>query len=141
MVRRLVAVPHENLTEIWPLAAPFFDIQWHYDEPLSGDDVLKLCLEGDAQLFLIWEDEEQKALAVFCGELPVVDDRQLASIFSMSGERIGQWIGLLPEFEAWARSYGAVENIIPDARLGWARYLKDYDMTRNGDTATFRKVL
>jgi len=137
VVRGLVPIPPEHVRQVWPLVAPLFR------KACEGSDVTPDFLRGvflteQGQLWVVWAPDEARPVASFGTQ---IFEGNKALIFAMGGEGISQWIDLLPRVEQWARRNGARQMIVPDARLGWLKFLKDYKAERHGKTATFRKVI
>lgn len=77
-------------------------------------------------LWLVWDGTVRAVLAT---ELYTdVGGMKRCRVPFCTGDSAKQWVHLLSEIEAWARSEGC-EKIDMIARKGWARHLADYRMT------------
>jgi hypothetical protein len=131
----IVPIPKENVAQVWPLVVPLFR------KGCEGTTVTPEYLRGVfltemARLWIVWAPDEARPVATFGTQ--VVDNK--ATIFAMAGSGAGGWMQeLLKTTERWARHNGARQVVINDARLGWAKFLKGYEMERSGDKATYRR--
>jgi hypothetical protein len=128
-----VPIPRDNINQVWPLVEPLYAPL--YDFPT---DCLRAVLEaGEAQLWVIWKSDAKEVEAAFCTR----SDGSKTLIDEMAGSGVREWICFLANIEQWARDCGDSEVVVENARLGWKRWLKGYEMERNGDKATYRRAV
>lgn len=124
----LVKIPIEHVETTWPLIKQLVDRGVkHASGRLTTDGVFDRFINGDWQLFVIWDDCE--VVAVVGTEIyKTIAEKTVASITFISGRNRKEWIELLTTLEGWAQSAGA-DIMETWARKGWQRDLKDYKLT------------
>lgn len=128
-------IPAQNIDEIWPLVLPFYAEP--YEKAGVDPEILKTALiDGVLQLWVGWDADARAIGAVACSQ----SDGNTTRVHEAAGG-LSWALPILREIEARAKTQGDTEVMIDGARLGWSRHLKDYEMTRTGKTATYRRAL
>lgn len=91
------------------------------------DGWIELLANGKAQLWIAWNGEDCEAAAIT--QLIERKSGRACHMIACGGRDMRNWLGVLDEIEAWAKSQGCNAMRIPQARKGWARMLPDYDTT------------
>lgn len=120
----LVAVPPDEVDEIWPLGEEFIVAGCSYGEAiperLKGD-----CEDGFAQFWLAWSDHCEAAAVTRLIETPngrvCVYEAMGAKSLLRSNSTVA------PKIEQWAKSQGCIAVRIY-GRPGWRRAMPDYTL-------------
>ena len=111
---------------MWPLAAAFLT-----RAAIRGgefiDGWIDLLANQKAQLWIAWNGEDCEAAAIT--QLVERKNGRACQMIACGGRDMRNWLGVLDEIEAWAKTQGCRQFRIPQARKGWARILPDYDVT------------
>lgn len=93
---------------------------------LTPDEIIEAFRSGRYQLWVIWNGN---VLAVGATEIvAVASGMRLCLVHFLTGEHSLEWLHLLEELEAWAKSQGC-SRMKGQMRKGWAKRLPDYHMT------------
>jgi hypothetical protein len=121
-VPSLVLIPQEDVNGVWPLVEPFISAAAERGE-YSSELLWSWATSGEAQLWMAWSDHCEAAAVTT--RLP----GDICLIAALGGKESGRWMPLLSDLEAWAKQQGCIA-MRAWARKGWARKLKDYEMSR-----------
>jgi hypothetical protein len=119
----LVAIPRDEVDEIWPLAEGFIESGCSYGEvPL---EVLRdQCEDGVSQLWLGWSDHCEAAAVTRILETP---DGPVCLYESMGAENLRRAETISTGVEQWAKTQGCIAVRIY-GRPGWSRIMPDYTL-------------
>jgi GNAT superfamily N-acetyltransferase len=123
----LVPVPSNLLPVYWPAVRPLIAQACEASRgKWTAEALRKEIEERNAQLWAIYKDEELQAVIVT--SIENYPGKRVVTAPIVVGKDRGDWMQHFLEIEDWARQNGcqAVELI---ARPGWARVLKDYELT------------
>lgn len=87
------------------------------------EDILKCCVEGDMQLWVVCKDKD--LLAVIVTEIAQLPRKRVFIFRFCGGEKLGEWVKVMDNFLNWARSQGCDQAEIY-GRKGWGRIYRDY---------------
>lgn len=90
------------------------------------EETERSILDGKALLWLAWDGE--KIISAAATTLAKVDRQKICTLVACGGEDMMQWFPLLEKIEGYARDEGC-DCVRIFGRKGWARMLKDYEMT------------
>lgn len=125
MVNGGMVVP-ECVHIFWPLAAPLLAGAVERDEEGRAlDDILDELLINRAQLWLIEDDGKVIGAVVTAIHTRKADGARLCKLEWAGGERVEEWMPLVPMVEDWARRQGCREVRVA-GRPGFARLFGDY---------------
>lgn len=128
---KLVQVPPEVARQVWPLLGNFLSkaLEFTSDTRLLEPTLQKIEM-GQSQLWTVIDDDHgNKALAAGVTSLQTYESgKRVCNIELFGGEDMKLWFDLKDVFEDWAKVEGC-ESIRVWARKGWAKHLKDYDLT------------
>jgi hypothetical protein len=120
-------IPAENIDGVLDLIGPFVRAVAERSRGLIDfEDTIASCKDGSVQLWIIWDGAP---MAVWATELhDMASGLKLCVVKFFTGEHSLDWIHLLADLEAWAKSKGC-HRVVSYARKGWAKRLPDYRMT------------
>ena len=138
---KLMSLPPERVRELWIIVEKWVnDATSRSNGRYTPEDVLAGVESGHMQMWLAWEEEEKKALAVAVTQLVTYPTGQKwADILITTGENRKAWKHLLGGLEDWAKTEDCAGFQIM-ARTGWARELKDYKKSHVFLEKTFDKT-
>ena len=121
----VVQIPKENIEAVWSLVDDAITKALKYSgNHFNTSDVLKDCISGDNQLWLVWDEEEKDKLkGVMVSRIIVRPNTKVANIFICTGKQRKLWQDRLHEVEKWAKS-NKCTHFETYARPGWSKLLK-----------------
>ena len=130
-------VASEEIGQIWEMASAFVGPALDLTRKLDLEDALALCMEGDAQLWIIWSDDFNNVdlsvgryLGAAVTELQVHrNGYKILTFLGFGGNFIMEWVhDYVTIVEDFARKEGchAVEM---KGRKGWGKVFQDYKQT------------
>lgn len=119
---RLVLMPQEHVAEVWPMAAPWLKKAEAQHSVWSVEEWLGQCVNGKAQLWFLWADNDECEGA---GITSIVDTPhgRVCVIDAFSAKRGND--DLLLTVEAWARTQNCM-SVRVFGRIGWMKRLSSY---------------
>jgi hypothetical protein len=125
MTVQLVRVPKQHVRQIWPLVSDLLHRAVKRTDLAHTKDLEADVVDGNGVLWLAIDGDCIEAAAT---TLLVRTDRNLVCVISAcGGSNLENWLPLLAELEAWAKSEGAAKVRI-FGRVGWADVLQNYDV-------------
>lgn len=122
----LLCVDPAQIRQFWPhvshLLRSAIDRTGLSDWQETEDSILN----GDALLWIAWDGT--KILSAASTSLSMANRRKICTLVAVGGEDMKQWFPLLEKIEDFARAEGC-DCVRIYGRKGWARVLKDYEMT------------
>ena len=123
----LSLIPRDHVDGIWPLAEGHLLRSYRRSDqniPIGLRDDLRT---GHRQLWLLTQgDVTIVAAGVTC--IVALRSGHALKIEHFAGSNIGQWLHLLEEVEAYAKSQGC-RKVMWEGRKGWIRLLADYEVS------------
>jgi len=121
----VVQIPKENIEAVWSLVDDAITKALKYSgNHFNTSDVLKDCISGDNQLWLVWDEEEKNKLkGVMVSRIIIRPNTKVANIFICTGKQRKLWQDRLHEVEKWAKS-NKCTHFETYARPGWSKILK-----------------
>ena len=128
---KLVAVAPDKLADLiaaQPVVLKAFeDVSARNGGRFSVEAILDKIARKHWVLWLVWDGRVIRS--VLATELAhEISGMKVCNIPFCTGSNAQNWVGLLHEIEAWARSEGCVK-IGANMRKGWQKLIKDYRMT------------
>lgn len=120
----LVAIPWDEVDEIWPLGEEFINAGCAAGE--ADPETLKLdCENGYAQFWLAWSDHCEAAAVTRIIETP----NGLVCVYEAMGAKSLRRSNkeVAPKIEQWAKAQGCIAVRIY-GRPGWSRAMPDYTL-------------
>ncbi len=122
-----VCVDPARVEEVWPLARQFIKTAMEHADFGPFSVVEHDVFNGDALLWLAWIDPIIQAAAVT--QVSQSAKGKVCTIVACGGSDHPQWIGLLGQLEAYAKSLEC-KTMRLIGRRGWRRVLPDYAITK-----------
>tara|TARA_R110000868_G_scaffold264680_1_gene523320 strand:- start:180 stop:605 length:426 start_codon:yes stop_codon:yes gene_type:complete len=121
----VVQIPKENIEQVWSLVDDSITKALQYSgNHFNTLDVYEACLNGDNQLWLVWDEESKEKLkGVMVSRIIVRPNTKVANIFICTGKQRKLWQDRLHEVEKWAKS-NKCTHFETYARPGWSKLLK-----------------
>ncbi len=123
MALHLVPIPPDSL-------GPTHHIWWPFVLLISERDKCdpevkaEMLRKGEAQGFIIWDSEANKAMAFIGVRFALRGDARIGEIRWLAGENRAAWIHLFGELESYLRDQQGCTAIDAIARPGWTKHLK-----------------
>ncbi len=129
----LVQIPpdQEVLTKVWPVIGPLLERAIdHARGTATIEQTVQRIVTKDAQLWVVVDPEQNnRVMAAGVTSLQKYATGPLVcNIELFGGDNMKSWFDQKEKFEDWAKEEGCNE-IRLYARKGWARHLKDYNLT------------
>lgn len=117
----LVQIPKDRIRDVWPIVANWIEGVASRSGIWTVRGMVSRLESGESQLWLIWDDEAECALAAFGSRLFTGDNgRKFAEITWLTGKEMKRWRHLHDKFEEWAKAEGCY-GVRHWARPGWER--------------------
>lgn len=88
----------------------------------TGTDVIRLIMNNTFQL---WGAVGDDLRGIAITEIVQFPQKKVCRFLCCTGNEAADWIGLIEEIEAWAKSIGC-KSFQAECRPGWERYLKPF---------------
>lgn len=122
----ITGIPAQEIPAIWPnVLGRVTEACKHSRGKFFPQDILKLLLERDAQLWMVVDGYSSGVVVTQIVDYP---HRKVCWIRICTGYDRDAWLHHLSDIEAWAKAQGCVGMELI-ARPGWKKVLKDYDCT------------
>ena len=118
----------QQLEAVWPMVRPLMEeVAESYRGKQTVETLTSEILRGEVELWVVVEGNE--ILAIIGTQL-CEEPSGMKTLFIKyaDGRQMHKWLGMIDEFEAYARANGC-EYVEMIARKGWTKRLKDYKMT------------
>lgn len=123
----LVCVDPRRIDEVWPPVRHFIQEALKRGDMGRFDHIEADVLAGDALLWLVWCKPYIEAAVVT--QIVQTEKSRVCMIQACGGSRMGRWLDLIGQIEAYAKTEGCrCVRIL--GRRGWARVLKNYRETK-----------
>ena len=123
----LVLVPRSGFNDVARRAIPLIETALEADGPYKIEDVLSELHSGEAQLWLVMEVDDVKAIVVtVLNEHP---NSKTCLLWLCAGSKRESWVHLIKNIETWAKLQNC-DAMVMRGRPGWERVLKDYEKTK-----------
>ena len=123
----LVLISRAAINDVARLAIPLIETALEADGPYKIEDVLSELHSGEAQLWLVMEADDVKAIVVtVLNEHP---NSKTCLLWLCAGKNRESWVHLIKNIETWAKLQGC-DAMVMRGRPGWERVLKDYEKTK-----------
>ena len=123
MASVICEVPAAHVALLWPQIEPHVAAALKRD-PTPGylpEDVRRVLEQGQAQLWISWNEAEERAEAAMVTELLDCPRARIGRVWLIGGRNMKAWTRQFEEAtDAWARRAGAV-CMIAGGREGWTR--------------------
>ena len=121
----VVQIPQENIETVWSLVDDSISKAVAYSgHHYNSKDVYENCLNGDYQLWLVWDEEQETKLkGVVVTKIIIRPNSKVANIFICTGKQRKLWQDRLHEVEKWAKS-NKCTHFETYARPGWSKILQ-----------------
>ena len=121
----VVQIPQENIKTVWGLVDDSITKALAYSgHHYSTKDVYDSCVNGDYQLWLVWDEEtETKLKGVVVTKIIIRPNSKVANIFICTGKQRKLWRDRLHDIEKWAKD-NKCTHFETYARPGWPKLLK-----------------
>lgn len=121
----LVLVSPQNFPNIINLVMPRIENATAYSVgKYKGADIVRLIASGAMQLWLAYDDENEKLEGLAITEIAQYPQRKICRFICATGENYERWFHHMEEMEKWGISMGC-DGFQAECRAGWQRPLKD----------------
>lgn len=123
MTLSLVPIPPDYLEGSRPLWFPYLASI----AERSGNDVnekIRMLCAGEAQAFLIWDDEANRARAFIGVRYAGRGPDRIGELIWLMGENRAAWVHLFGDLEKYLREHQGCVALKAIARPGWSKHLK-----------------
>lgn len=123
-MNQLVMIPPSNLPNVinglYPkiAAATLYSVGKY-----NGVDIVKLIASGAMQLWVAFDEENDKVEGVAITEITVYPQRKILKFLCATGDDVSQWIDHMDAIEKWGESMGC-DGSQAETRPGWEKLLK-----------------
>lgn len=127
---RLIPVTPENLKLAWKDVGKYVEQGLEYtDGKYAVNDVRALLGEGLLILWVVYNEEKEKAIGCLLTEVLQYPRVKSLSIFLLGGDDFPQIVEVLEDLKNYARSIEC-KTIEFYGRAGWEKVLKPYDFEK-----------
>lgn len=122
---KVVFIPKEKVKEIfWLIQKDLNKILLNAENGYAIDDIHKELINGDMQLWLVWDSENKKSKGFVISEIIERPQFKIGSVFVMTGTERKRWqFVAMQNLMDWARTNGCYKAIC-FTRKGWAKVFK-----------------
>lgn len=120
---QLLCVSPDLVRDFWPVAEPFLKSAMVRTGLGLFNDVAADLFAGKSLLWIAWDGAAVEAAAAT--QLQATENGLVCVIVACGGRRLGRWLPLLAEIEAYAAKEGCSAVRI-FGRMGWQRVLSGY---------------
>lgn len=121
----LEPIPAYHVSQVWGLVHDLAETAAGESGEYSVEELYRDTVAGHAHLVVIWNGAEIQA-AMFVAFFDMANGK-VGNVYALAGERLEDWLGLMPDLEAFCKSQGASRLEII-SREAWKRLLPDYDV-------------
>lgn len=124
---QLLPIPgdHDWLNNLFPHWSQFLpDIAKRTKETI--DTLLGKIFRREVQPVLVWDEAEQKAVALLGVRYHMRGEDKIAELVWLTGKGMKQWTHLLADLERYLTEHEGVAEIRPICRPGWSPFLKKH---------------
>jgi hypothetical protein len=121
----LVCVEPARLDEVWPLVAHLIRSALHRTSLGDFDVLERQVFRAQALLWIVWSQRETRIKAAVVTQVASINNNKYCSIVACAGDGLTQWLPLIEQLEAYARTQSCRAMRIY-GRFGWARVLPHY---------------
>ena len=118
----VTGIPLRDVGPIWRHAWPLLERAATRTDGGTEEEVIQRLLQGDAQLWGVFDDDE--AIAAITTQVTLIGEKG-CRLWLVGGSRMADWAaGFLAEVEPWARSLGCTHVWGTQSRAGWRRIVR-----------------
>lgn len=130
-MNQLVLIPPNNLPNVINDLYPKIAAATSYSVgKYNGVDIVKLIANGAMQLWVAFDEENDKVEGIAITEIAVYPQRKILKFLCATGDNVSQWLGHMDEIERWGEQRGC-DGFQAETRPGWEKLLKDRGYTKS----------
>lgn len=127
----LVLIAPHDLSSVINMVYPKIEAATSYSVgKYHGADIVRQLAAGSMQLWLAYDDENDKLDGLAITEIAVYPQRKICRFLCATGENYKDWFHHMEEMEKWGEKMGCT-GFQAECRPGWERPLKEIGYSKS----------